>query len=52
MLIKFRAVSKKGIPVSDFGSLLATRNRIKDLIGLGHKRGDFFIEGKEFPQED
>jgi len=53
MTIKFRAMQREATPLSDFGSLMEAMHVIIDKAGAGDNReGQYFIERKEFPQED
>ena len=53
MLIKFRAMQRKGYkPLNEFGSLLAAIHVLKDVCKGNNHNKAYFIEQKEFPEED
>jgi len=53
MLIKFRAMQREGFkPLNEFGSLLAAIHVLADVCKDNNNDGRYFIERKEFPQED
>jgi len=52
MTIKFRAMQRDRAPLREFGSLLNAIHLIADKVRGGQNETEFFIERKEFAQED
>jgi hypothetical protein len=53
MVIKFRAMQREGYkPLNEFGSLLAAIHILTDACKGQRRNGKYFIERKEFPQEE
>jgi len=52
MTIKFRAMQRECAPLCEFGSLLNAIHLIADKVKEGQNEKEFFIERKEFAQED
>jgi len=52
MTVKFRAMQREDLPLCEFGSLMNAIHLIADKIKAGQSEQEFFIERKEFTQEE
>jgi len=52
MVIKFRAMQREATPLNEFGSLQEAIHVLAEKCQGNNDDGEYFIERKEFPQED